>query len=64
MSAGAGPAGGPITALLSGALLVIGVAIVARTLGAGGGPLSVGVVLGVLFIAAGAARLWLAWRAR
>lgn len=61
---GAGPAGGPLTALLSGALLVIGVLMIVRTLGAGGGAISVGVILGALFIAAGAARLWLAWRAR
>lgn len=61
---GAGPAGGPLTALLSGALLVIGVLMIVRAIGAGGGAISVGVILGALFIAAGAARLWLAWRAR
>ena len=61
---GAGPAGGPLTALLSGALLVIGVLMIVRTIDAGGGAISVGVILGALFIAAGAARLWLAWRAR
>lgn len=53
-----------VTALLSGALVLIGVLIVARTLRAGGGILSVGIILGVLFVAAGAGRLWLARRAR
>ena len=63
----AGATGGgrnSLTALLSGTLVVIGVLIVARTVDAGGGILSVGVILGVLFVAAGAGRLWLAWRAR
>lgn len=45
--------------LLSVAMIVIGVALVARTLAAGGGAIAVGVVLGVLFVGAGAARLYL-----
>jgi uncharacterized membrane protein HdeD (DUF308 family) len=45
--------------LLSVVMIVIGVALVARTLAAGGGAIAVGVVLGVLFVAAGAARLYL-----
>jgi hypothetical protein len=48
----------PITVVLSGLMVVLGVAIVARTLAAGGGPLAAGIVLGVLFVAAGAGRLW------
>ena len=48
----------PLALLLSGLMVVIGVAMVARTLSAGGGPLAVGVVLGVLFVAAGAGRIW------
>jgi len=48
----------PLTAILSGVMVVIGVAMVVRTLAAGGGPLAVGMVLGLLFIAAGAGRLW------
>lgn len=63
----AGATGGgrnSVTALLSGALVVIGVLIVARTVSAGGGILSVGMILGVLFVAAGAGRLWLARRPR
>jgi multisubunit Na+/H+ antiporter MnhB subunit len=47
------------TRLLSLAMIAIGVALVARTLAAGGGGLALGVVLGVLFVAAGGARLYL-----
>jgi hypothetical protein len=41
-------------------ILALGVAILAVTIAAGGGPLSVGVLLGAVFIAVGAARLYLA----
>lgn len=47
------------TRLLSFAMIAIGVALLVRTLAAGGGGLAVGLVLGVLFVAAGAARLYL-----
>ena len=47
-----------ITLVLSGLMVVLGLAIVARTLAAGGGPLAAGIVLGLLFVAAGAGRLW------
>lgn len=63
MSGGAGRAGA-MTFLLSGLLLVIGVLMVARTLSSGGGAFSLGTVFGALFVAAGAARLWLARRMR
>ena len=63
MSGGAGRSGAT-TFLLSGLLLVIGVVMVVRTLSSGGGAFSLGVVFGALFVAAGAARLWLAWRMR
>ncbi len=43
--------------------LVLGVAILITTLAAGGGPLSVGVVMGVAFAAVGAGRLWVSSRA-
>jgi hypothetical protein len=43
-------------------MMVIGVALVIRTLTAGGGPVATGVLLGVLFVAAGAARLYLQFR--
>lgn len=46
--------------MLSVLLCVVGVAMLATTLARGGGPLALGVVIGVLFAALGAARLWLA----
>lgn len=47
------------TQLFSAMLLVIGLAIIVRTLAAGGGPLATGLLLGVLFVLAGAGRLWI-----
>jgi hypothetical protein len=49
---------------LSLVMLGLGIAIVAVTLVGGGGPLSLGVLLGVAFLAVGAGRLWLASRMR
>jgi hypothetical protein len=48
--------------VLSIAMIVIGVALVVRTLIAGGGGLAVGLLLGVLFVAAGALRLYIQHR--
>ena len=39
--------------------IALGVAILIATLAAGGGPVSTGVLLGVLFVAIGAGRLWI-----
>jgi hypothetical protein len=39
-------------------MVLLGVALVARTLAEGGGPLAVGLLMGLLFIAAGAGRLY------
>lgn len=47
------------TRWLSVILVVIGIALLVRTVAAGGGGLATGVVLGVLFILAGAGRLYL-----
>jgi hypothetical protein len=44
--------------------IVLGLALLVTTLAAGGGPLSVGTFLGVVFIAIGAGRLWIATRTR
>ena len=44
---------------MSGAMVVVGVAILVSTIARGGGPLTIGVVLGLLFVAAGAGRLYL-----
>ena len=46
------------TFVLSGLMVLIGVAILVRTLAAGGGPLATGIVFGLLFVAAGAGRIW------
>ena len=48
--------------LLSAAMVALGIVMLARTLMAGGGPLAVGTVLGLLFVAAGAGRLYFTWR--
>jgi hypothetical protein len=50
------------TLVMSAAMLVLGLAILVRTLSAGGGPLAIGTILGVLFVAAGAGRLYFTWR--
>ncbi len=47
---------------LSAVMLFFGVAILVVTIAAGGGPLSIGVLLGLAFVAVGAGRLWLASR--
>jgi hypothetical protein len=44
---------------LSGALVLVGLAMVVSAVARGGGVLAIGVVVGVLFAALGAARLWL-----
>jgi hypothetical protein len=43
---------------MSGLMVFLGVAIIVRTIDAGGGPAALGIVVGVLFIAAGAGRLY------
>jgi hypothetical protein len=48
------------TRVLSALLLLVGVAMVVLALGQGGGPLALGVILGVLLALLGAGRLWLA----
>jgi hypothetical protein len=47
------------TTLLSAALVLLGIAMIVRTIAAGGGGLALGLLLGVLFIAAGLGRLYL-----
>jgi hypothetical protein len=44
--------------VLPALMVVIGVAIIVRTLAAGGSPAAVGLLLGVLFCAAGGLRLY------
>jgi hypothetical protein len=47
------------TSVLSLLMVVIGVALVVRTLAAGGGVSATGLILGVLFAAAGLGRLYI-----
>ena len=49
---------------LSVAFIAIGIALIAITLGEGGGPVSIGLLMGLGFIAVGAARLWLGSKMR
>lgn len=52
------------THILSIAMVVIGIALVVRTLTSGGGAVALGVVLGICFAGAGGARLYLQARGR
>lgn len=47
---------------LSVVFVAIGLAMLATTLAAGGGPLSIGTIMGIAFVAVGAGRLWAASR--
>jgi hypothetical protein len=47
---------------LSLVMVGLGIAILVLTLAAGGGPLSLGILLGLAFLAVGAGRLWVASR--
>jgi hypothetical protein len=49
---------------MSTLMVLIGVALLVSTLARGGGPLAIGVLLGVLFVLAGAGRLYVARRSR
>jgi hypothetical protein len=53
---------GPATRIMSVLMILIGVALLVRTFAAGGGAIATGVILGLLFILAGAARLYLQLR--
>ena len=49
---------------MSTLMVLIGIALLASTIARGGGPLAIGVLLGILFVAAGAGRFYLASRRR
>jgi hypothetical protein len=51
------------TRILSVAMIVLGVAMIATTVTRGGGPLALGLVLGLMFVAAGIGRLLFSGRA-
>jgi hypothetical protein len=46
------------TQMLSALMILIGLAMIARTVVGGGGPIALGLLLGLLFVAAGAGRLY------
>jgi hypothetical protein len=46
------------TRAMSVVMVVLGVAILISTIARGGGPLAIGILLGVMFVAAGAGRLY------
>ena len=48
------------TRLLSATLVLVGLAMVVSSVARGGGPLALGVILGIGLTALGAGRLWLA----
>jgi hypothetical protein len=48
------------TQVLSATMLLLGAAMIVLTLASGGGLLARGMLLGLLFVAAGAGRLWVA----
>jgi hypothetical protein len=50
------------TQALSTVMLVLGLAMIVVAVAGGGGPLATGVIVGALFVAAGAGRLWVARR--
>jgi len=53
-----------VTRVLATITILLGVALVVRTIASGGGPLTLGIVLGVLFVAVGVGRLYLLARTR
>jgi hypothetical protein len=52
------------TRVMSTVMVVLGVAMIVSTLANGGGALAVGILLGVLFVAAGLGRLYVLGRSR
>jgi hypothetical protein len=50
------------TRALSAIMFLLGVAMLVSTLSRGGGPLSIGVVMGLLFLLAGGGRLYVSLR--
>ncbi|WP_372789666.1 hypothetical protein [Paraconexibacter sp.] len=52
------------TSIMSVLMVVIGVAMLVSTIARGGGPLALGVILGVMFLTVGSGRIWVARRSR
>jgi hypothetical protein len=53
---------GGATVVLSSLVAVLGVLMIVVAVAGGGGPLARGVLVGLLFVLAGAGRAWMAWR--
>ena len=51
-----------ITLVMSLLMIGLGVAMIGVTLSNGGGPVAFGIVIGLLFVAAGGGRLWVIHR--
>lgn len=49
-----------MTTVISATLVILGIAMIVRTIAAGGGPLALGVMLGALFVLAGLGRVYVA----
>ena len=47
-----------LTLVMSVLMIGLGVAMIAVTLANGGGPVAFGIIIGLLFVAAGGGRLW------
>jgi len=47
-----------LTLVMSVLMIGLGVAMIAVTLSRGGGPVAFGIIIGLLFVAAGGGRLW------
>ena len=51
-----------LTRLTSFLLVFLGIGIIVRTIDAGGGAAAFGILIGILFVAAGGGRLWVMLR--
>ncbi|MEO8688473.1 MAG: hypothetical protein ABI611_09670 [Solirubrobacteraceae bacterium] len=51
-----------VTLVMSVLMIGLGVAMIGVTLSNGGGPVAFGIVIGLLFVAAGGGRLWVIHR--
>ena len=47
-----------LTYVMAALMIGLGVAMIAVTLSNGGGPVAFGIIIGLLFVAAGGGRLW------
>ncbi|MDX8150535.1 hypothetical protein SK069_02935 [Patulibacter brassicae] len=53
---------GAATVVLSSIIAILGLVMIVVALAGGGGPTARGVLIGALFVLAGAGRGWLAWK--